>query len=187
MLHILISYITLRYVLFTHYLRIIYAFKMVMLKEVPKGLGIGSAGGIGSKSKGRVSYSKADVGGGDDWDDVGSTAGAGGGGGGGGSGNENKGKRTRGFPSNVQGRYIVNAVTGVEYPWRVGSVYEDLLWKVCDARASRGKFEPDFYFYDSPQQAAEHRRFHRNAFSQDSLDWWKAKVARTTKMLVVEE
>ena len=70
MLHILISYITLRYVLFTHYLRIIYAFKMVMLKEVPKGLGIGSAGGIGSKSKGRVSYSKADVGGGDDWDDV---------------------------------------------------------------------------------------------------------------------
>lgn len=185
MLHILISYITLRYVLFTHYLRIIYAFKMVMLKEVPKGLGIGSAGGIGSKSKGRVSYSKADVGGGDDWDDVGSTAGAGGGGGG--SGNENKGKRTRGFPSNVQGRYIVNAVTGVEYPWRVGSVYEDLLWKVCDARASRGKFEPDFYFYDSPQQAAEHRRFHRNAFSQDSLDWWKAKVARTTKMLVVDD
>ena len=153
-----------------------------MLKEVPKGLGIGSVGGIGSKSKGRVSYSKADVGGGDDWEDMGSTTGAGGGGGGG-SGNENKGKRTRGFSSNVQGRYIVNAVTGVEYPWRVGSVYEDLLWKVCDARASRGKFEPDFYFYDSPQQAAEHRRFHRSAFSQESLDWWKANVARTTRLL----
>ena len=87
----------------------------------------------------------------------------------------------------MQGRYIVNAVTGVEYPWRVGSACEDLLWKVCDARASRGKYEPDFYFYDSPQQAAEHRRFHRSAFSQDSLDWWKAKVARTTRMMAVDE
>ena len=122
--------------------------------------------------------------GGDDWDDSGST---GGGGGGGGGANEKKTKRPRSFSSNVQGRYIVNAVTGVEYPWRVGSACEDLLWKVCDARASRGKYEPDFYFYDSPQQAAEHRRYHRNAFSQDSLDWWKAKVARTTRMMAVEE
>ena len=122
--------------------------------------------------------------GGDDWDDSGST---GGGGGGGGGANEKKTKRPRSFSSNVQGRYIVNAVTGVEYPWRVGSMSEDLLWKVCDARASRGKYEPDFYFYDSPQQAAEHRRYHRNAFSQDSLDWWKAKVARTTRMMAVEE
>jgi hypothetical protein len=121
--------------------------------------------------------------GGDDWDDAGST----GGGGGGGGANEKKNKRPRSFSSNVQGRYIVNAVTGVEYPWRVGSLCEDLLWKVCDARASRGKYEPDFYFYDSPQQAAEHRRYHRNAFSQDSLDWWKAKVARTTRMMAVEE
>jgi hypothetical protein len=120
--------------------------------------------------------------GGDDWDDAGST-----GGGGGGGANDKKNKRPRSFSSNVQGRYIVNAVTGVEYPWRVGSLCEDLLWKVCDARASRGKYEPDFYFYDSPQQAAEHRRYHRNAFSQDSLDWWKAKVARTTRMIAVEE
>jgi hypothetical protein len=120
--------------------------------------------------------------GGDDWDDAGST-----GGGGGGGANEKKNKRPRSFSSNVQGRYIVNAVTGVEYPWRVGSLCEDLLWKVCDARASRGKYEPDFYFYDSPQQAAEHRRYHRNAFSQDSIDWWKAKVARTTRMIAVEE
>jgi hypothetical protein len=118
--------------------------------------------------------------GGDDWDDAGST-------GGGGGANEKKNKRPRSFASNVQGRYIVNAVTGVEYPWRVGSLCEDLLWKVCDARASRGKYEPDFYFYDSPQQAAEHRRYHRNAFSQYSLDWWKANVERTKRMMVVEE
>ena len=118
--------------------------------------------------------------GGDDWDDAAST-------GGGGGANEKKNKRPRSFSSNVQGRYIVNAVTGVEYPWRVGSLCEDLLWKVCDARASRGKYEPDFYFYDSPQQAAEHRRYHRNAFSQYSLDWWKANVERTKRMMVVEE
>ena len=155
MLHIIISYVTLRYITFT------------MAKNA-----------YGQKGGGGVAVAM----GGDDWDDAGST-----GGGGGGGANEKKNKRPRSFSSNVQGRYIVNAVTGVEYPWRVGSLCEDLLWKVCDARASRGKYEPDFYFYDSPQQAAEHRRYHRNAFSQDSIDWWKAKVARTTRMIAVEE
>lgn len=150
---------------------------MVMLKEMPKGLNAGSGA---SKNKSRVNLNKVDVGG-DDWDDAGSV------GGGGGTNNENKSKRTRSFSSNVQGRYIVNAVTGVQYPWRVGSACEDLLWKVCDARVSRGKYEPDFYFYDSPQQAAEHRRYHRSAFSQDSLDWWKAKVERTKRMIAADD
>jgi len=153
LLHIIISYVTLRYITFT------------MAKNA-----------YGQKGGGGVAVAM----GGDDWDDAGST-------GGGGGANEKKNKRPRSFSSNVQGRYIVNAVTGVEYPWRVGSLCEDLLWKVCDARASRGKYEPDFYFYDSPQQAAEHRRYHRNAFSQDSLDWWKAKVARTTRLLKSED
>ena len=150
---------------------------MAMLKENPKGLGAGSGSGI-SRNKSRLNLSKVDAGR-DDWDDAGSA--------GGGASNEKKNKRPRSFSSNVQGRYIVNAVTGVEYPWRVGSLCEDLLWKVCDARASRGKYEPDFYFYDSPQQAAEHRRYHRNAFTQDSLDWWKANVARTTRILKSED
>ena len=149
---------------------------MVMLKEMPKGLNAGSGA---SKNKSRLNLNKVDVGG-DDWDDAGSM-------GGDASGQEKKGKRARSFSSNVQGRYIVNAVTGVQYPWRVGSACEDLLWKVCDARVSRGKYEPDFYFYDSPQQAAEHRRYHRNAFSQDSLDWWKAKVTRMTRIMAVED
>ena len=168
MLHILISYTTLRYV-----------FKMATLRENSKRIGAASGAGAGGiRNKSRLNLSKVGAGGvGDDWDDAGSTGGGG----------EKRTKRPRSFSSNVQGRYIVNAVTGVEYPWRVGSACEDLLWKVCDARASRGKYEPDFYFYDSPQQAAEHRRFHRNAFSQDSLDWWKAKVARTTRMLKSED
>ena len=151
---------------------------MAMLKDNPKGLGAGAGSGI-SRNKSRLNLSKVDAGR-DDWDDAGST------GGGGGNG-EKRTKRPRSFSSNVQGRYIVNAVTGVEYPWCVGSLCEDLLWKVCDARASRGKYEPDFYFYDSPQQAAEHRRYHRSSFTQDSLDWWKANVARTTRLLKSED
>ena len=91
------------------------------------------------------------------------------------------------FPSNVQGRFIVNAITGVAYPWRVGSVYEDLLWKVCDASGRRGKLDPDFYFYDSPKQAIDHRRYKHDAFSEESLRWWKERVAKTTRMLKEEE
>ena len=87
------------------------------------------------------------------------------------------------FPSYVQGRFIVNAVTGIAYPWRVGSMYEDLLWKVCDSTGRRGKVEPDMYFYDSPKQAIDHRRYRPDVFSADTLNWWKGRVAKMTKML----
>jgi len=87
------------------------------------------------------------------------------------------------FPSNVQGRFIVNAITGIAYPWRVGSMYEDLLWKVCDSTGRRGKLEPDMYFYDSPKQAIDHRRYRPDVFSADTLNWWKGRVAKMTKML----
>jgi hypothetical protein len=107
----------------------------------------------------------------------------GGGSGGGGS----SGPRRRFYPSNVQGKFIVNAITGVAYPWRVGSIYEDLLWKVCDASAKRGKYEPDFYFYDSPKQAISHRRYKADVYSAETLDWWKGKVAKMTKLLESED
>jgi hypothetical protein len=96
-----------------------------------------------------------------------------------------KDKRTsrKSFPSNVQGRFIVNAVTGIAYPWKVGSMYEDLLWKVCDSTGKRGKLDPDMYFYDSPKQAIDHRRYRQDVFSADTLNWWKARVANMTKML----
>lgn len=100
---------------------------------------------------------------------------------------KDKRQSRRSYPSNVQGRFIVNAVTGVAYPWRVGSKYEDLLWKVCDSTARRGKLEPDMYFYDSPKQAIEHRRYRQDVFSADTVNWWKAKVARMTRMLEEEE
>ena len=100
-----------------------------------------------------------------------------------------KDKRTsrRSYPSNVQGRFIVNAVTGVAYPWRVGSKYEDLLWKVCDSTGRRGKLEPDMYFYDSPKQAIEHRRYRHDVFSVDTLNVWKGKVARMSRILQEDE
>jgi hypothetical protein len=91
------------------------------------------------------------------------------------------------YPSNVQGRCIVNAVTGISYPWKVGSMYEDLLWKVCDSTARRGKLEPDMYFYDSPKQAIDHRRYRQDVYSADTLNWWKGRVAKMTKMLQEDE
>jgi hypothetical protein len=96
---------------------------------------------------------------------------------------KDKRPRRKSFPSNVQGRFIVNAVTGIPYPWRVGSKYEDLLWKVCDSTGRRGKVEPDMYFYDSPKQAIDHRRYKPDVFSADTLNWWKARVANMTKMM----
>ena len=87
------------------------------------------------------------------------------------------------FPSNVQGRFIVNAVTGIAYPWKVGSMYEDLLWKVCDSTGKRGKVDPDRYFYDSPKQAIDHRRYRQDLYSVETLNWWKTRVANMTKML----
>jgi len=52
------------------------------------------------------------------------------------------------FPSNVANTPIVNAITGVKYPWKVGSYGETLLWKVVNCT----HFDPKLYFYDSPEQ-----------------------------------
>ncbi len=94
---------------------------------------------------------------------------------------DRKGKR-KFYTSNVPGMFIVNAVTGIAYPWRVGSLYEDFLWKICDARGKYGKLDPDFYFYDSPKQAIDHRRYRANAFSEEAIESWKMKVSKMTKM-----
>jgi hypothetical protein len=56
--------------------------------------------------------------------------------------------------SNVFNAPIVNAITGVKYPWKVGSYGESYLWKVANCT----KFEPKLYFYDSPEQYEEYRR-----------------------------
>jgi hypothetical protein len=73
---------------------------------------------------------------------------------------DNKGKKGeeyvfRGpFSSNVVGLPIVNAITGVKYPWNVGSFEENHLWKVVNCT----RFTPMTYFYDSPEQHEAHKR-----------------------------
>ena len=54
------------------------------------------------------------------------------------------------FASHVQGRRIRHAITGAYYDHIVGSRYEHLYFKVCDA-ARGDKRDSDTYFYDSPQ------------------------------------
>ena len=58
------------------------------------------------------------------------------------------------FSSNVTGVPIVNAITGVKYPWNVGSFEENHLWKVSNCT----RFTPMTYFYDSPEQYEAYRR-----------------------------
>jgi hypothetical protein len=58
------------------------------------------------------------------------------------------------FSSNVTHSPIVNAITGVKYPWAVGSYGENFLWKVMRCTEA----EPKLYFYDSPEQYEEFRR-----------------------------
>lgn len=76
------------------------------------------------------------------------------------------------YPSNVQGKLIKNAITGVEYPWRVGSNDARRLFKVvdttgtCDNQGRKLKPNapeypnpnPNHCYYDSPQQYMSHRR-----------------------------
>jgi hypothetical protein len=75
-------------------------------------------------------------------------------------------KKFRGpYSSNVLNTPIVNAITGVKYPWRVGSFGESFLWKVVNTTT----FEPKLYFYDSPEQYEEYRRV--NVDSEAKNEW----------------
>lgn len=69
------------------------------------------------------------------------------------------------YHSNVFGAPIVNAITGVKYPWTVGSYGESFLWKVMNTTT----FEPKLYFYDSPEQYEEYRRV--NIDHAAKLEW----------------
>jgi len=76
------------------------------------------------------------------------------------------------YPSNVPDKFIKNAVTGVEYPWRVGSLDSSRLFKMVD---TIGNYDsngykikphnkrypnpsPNHCYYDSPQQFMTHRK-----------------------------
>lgn len=82
------------------------------------------------------------------------------------------GKKTVYYPSNSQGQFILNAVTGIEYPYRTGSLEARQLFKVvdtigtCDNKGFKLKKNaleypnpsPNHCYYDNPQQYVTHRR-----------------------------
>jgi hypothetical protein len=72
----------------------------------------------------------------------------------GGDNNEKKVFRGPFSSSTAPNALIVNAITGVKYPWKVGSYNEEYLWKVADCT----HFEPKLYYYDSPEQYEEFKR-----------------------------
>jgi hypothetical protein len=80
------------------------------------------------------------------------------------------GKKPLYHTSNGQDQIIVNAVTGVAYPWRTGTLEAKRLFKIVDTLGtydSSGKkmksnalpnSSPNHCYYDSPQQFMNHRK-----------------------------
>jgi hypothetical protein len=96
------------------------------------------------------------------------------------------------YPSNVAGKFIKNAVTGVEYPWRVGSLDALRLFKVVDtvgnydSNGCKIKVKskdypnpnPNQCYYDSPQQCMTHRKM---SFQPELIERWQ-KVQESFKL-----
>ena len=91
-------------------------------------------------------------------------------------------KRPRYFPSNKAQTYIKNAVTGVPYPYIVGSKEQRLLYKIVDttgtcdedgcvikSRSDLPNHNTNHLFYDSPEQCMSHLRLTINA---DDVKKW---------------
>ena len=60
------------------------------------------------------------------------------------------------YGSGQQGTKIRNAVTGQKYPYLVGSLDEDLFFKVSEASGRNGRRSTLILFYDSPEQYENH-------------------------------
>jgi len=95
--------------------------------------------------------------------------------------------RKRRYHPTTYGRLCVNAMTGIAYPWQSGSFEEMRLYKVVDATAFHTKEgflrerkdpihkEPNFLYYDSPEQYGRHMRVDVDpAFCAK----WHARVSR---------
>ena len=79
------------------------------------------------------------------------------------------------YGSGSQGSFIKNAVTGIKYNIKVGSKYEDRLFKVVDSSARNKRNEPLMLYYNSPEEYENHH------FTTVSLkikqNWFKKKLA----------
>jgi len=109
--------------------------------------------------------------------------------------NEHKQKfgKHRYYPSNKQQTFIKNAVTGIKYPYMVGSFDQQRLYKMIDATGTcnsdgyviKSKYDlpnPDanHLFYDSPEQCMKHLRI---AIQQKEIDNWRER----SKMFTAEK
>jgi len=78
-------------------------------------------------------------------------------------------KKHRYYPSNIPQTFVRNAVTGVKYPFLVGSNEQRQLYKMVDAmgtcdtegfiikdRNNLPNLTPNHLFYDSPEQCMSH-------------------------------
>lgn len=103
---------------------------------------------------------------------------------------EKRSKRPRYFPSNVPQSLIKNAVTGVPYPYVVGSKEQKFLYKMVDAsgtcdadgyviktRADLPNHTTNHLFYDSPEQCMSHLRLSLNP---DHVKSWHDKNVNNT-------
>ena len=88
---------------------------------------------------------------------------------------EKQKKPPRYYPSNQPQSFIKNAVTGVPYPYVVGSKEQNLLYKIvdttgrCDSggygiklRSDLPNFNTNHLFFDSPEQCMSHLRLTLN-------------------------
>lgn len=77
------------------------------------------------------------------------------------------------YPSNTSGGIIANAVTGAYTGFRVGSLAENMFFKVADATNRNPFGDSDVYFYDSPEQYVSHC-FRR-------VPYWKRNEAKVNR------
>ena len=88
---------------------------------------------------------------------------------------EKRSKRPRYFPSNKPQTFIKNAVSGVPYPYKVGSNEQSLLYKIVDAtgtcdengyvlrsRSDLPNPNTNHLFFDNPEQCMSHMRLTLN-------------------------
>lgn len=100
---------------------------------------------------------------------------------------QTKGKRVY-FPSNAPETYIVNAMTGVKYTWKVGTFESQRLYSVVDTTSAcdnKGFVikqtdkdtetgNTNYLYYDSPQQYMQHRKV---SLEPETILSWRNRVS----------
>lgn len=94
-------------------------------------------------------------------------------------------KILRFYPSNKHDATIVHARTGEKYPWKVGSFESLRLFRMCNTtgeydeegkiikRGSPANRNPNFLYYDSPEDYEEHWRSY---LPDDMVNRWHERV-----------